>query len=218
MSHLYVFADEAGCFTFKSASGASKYFILCTIASENCSMSSDLLRMRRELNINGNADRDKLHASDDLQTTRDAVFDVLCSHDFRIDATILEKRKAQPQTRPDDQTFYQYAWYYHLKFICPNLLEDTEKMMITAAFLGSKKTRATFKLAVNNSLQQLSPRSKWEVTFMDSAKDPMLWAADYCAWAIQRKWERGDDRSWQRIAPKIKSEFDLWRNGTTTYY
>jgi hypothetical protein len=218
MPNLFVFADEAGDFTFKETKGASKYFMICTLSADSCKMSSDLLAIRRDINMSGEADYEKLHATSDKQATRDAVFDILEAHDFRIDVTILEKKKAQPQTRTDDQTFYQYAWYYHLKYLCPPLLKEAEKLMITAASLGSKKTRASFKLVVNNTMQQLVERNRWEVAFLDSAKDPMLWAADYCAWAIQRKWEMGDERSWERIRPKLRTEFDLWKAGSKTYY
>jgi hypothetical protein len=30
---------------------------------------------------------------------------------------------------------------------------------------------------------------------MPHMSDPCLQVADYCTWAIQRKWERGDERS-----------------------
>ena len=90
--------------------------------------------------------------------------------------------------------------------------------MITAAALGSKRTKAEFKQAVNNTVQQVAPRSQWEIAFMESAEDPMLWAADYCAWAIQRKWELGDARSYSLIEGKIRSEYDLFRTGKVEYY
>ena len=163
-------------------------------------------------------DREKLHATADLQATRDAVFAVLAQHDFRVDATILEKSKAQPQTRIDDPTFYRYAWYYHFKHVGPNVLPGADKMLITAAALGHRKTQAAFKQGVNNAAQQSIARNKWEVCFMESSKDPLLWAADYCAWAIQRKWELQDNRSHDLIAGKIATEFDLWQYGATHYY
>jgi hypothetical protein len=218
MATRFVFADEAGDFTFKRKQGASKYFLLCTVSTYSCTPSSDLLNIRRELCADGESDRDKLHATSDLQATRDAVFRRLERHVFRVDATILEKSKAQPQTHVDEPTFYRYAWFYHFKHVAPFLLRDTERLHITAAAIGEKKTKAAFKLALNNVLQQLIPREKWECSFMDSAKDPMLWVADYCAWAIQRKWERGDDRSHLLIKEKISTEFDLWAVGKTHYY
>jgi hypothetical protein len=218
MPTKFVFADEAGCFTFRNTPGASKYFLLCTLAADDCSLSADLLSIRRQLSASGEEETDRLHATSDKQSTRDEVFSVLAAHNFRIDATLLEKNKAQPQTRPDEITFYKYAWYYHLKHVAPPLARRADKLLITAASIGSKKTRASFKLAVNNTLQQIVPREKWQMSFLDSAKDPMLWAADYCAWAIQRKWEKDDERSYSLIADKIHSEFDLWRSGDQRYY
>jgi hypothetical protein len=218
MPYRYVFADEAGCFTFKRAQGASKYFVLCTLSTSDCSLAHELLTIRRDLAVKGDSERDKLHATSDLQATRDTVFAVLAKHDFRVDATLLEKSKAQPQTKKDDATFYRYAWYYHFRHVGPLLLQDAEKLLITAAALGHKKTRAAFKLAVNNVLQQTTDREKWECCFMESAKDPLLWAADYCAWAIQRKYESNDTRSHVLIADKIATEYDLWSGGTKHYY
>lgn len=218
MADKFIFADEAGCFTFKRKPGASRFFLLCTLATEDCSLSRDLLNIRRNLALNGDSDRDKLHATTDQQQTRDLVFSCLADHNFRVDATLLEKSKAQPQTRATDAKFYQYAWYYHFKHVGRQLIPNDGKMLITAASLGQKKTKAAFKQAVNNTLQQTTPRNKWEVSFIDSSKDPLLWAADYCAWAIQRKWETNDTRSYDLIHGKIHTEFDLWGVGTTHYY
>jgi hypothetical protein len=223
MPNKFIFADEAGCFTFKRAPGASKYFYLCTLTTHDCALANDLLNVRRDLAINGDSERDKLHATSDLQATRDRVFEILSKHEFRGDATLLEKSKAQPQTRTDDATFYRYAWFYHFNFVGPILLrglKEKEKLLITASALGHKKTRAAFKLAVNNVLQQTAARDRWECCFMESSKDPLLWAADYCAWAIQRKWESGgvDKRSHELITSKISTEYDLWSGGKKHYY
>jgi Protein of unknown function (DUF3800) len=217
MPYRYIFADEAGCFTFKRIQGASRYFVLCTLATDDCALANDLLNVRRDLAIAGDSERDKLHATSDSQATRDQVFAILAKHNFRVDATLLEKSKAQPQTKTDDATFYRYAWFYHFKSVGPQLLQGTDKLLITTAALGHKKSRMAFKNGVNNVLQQTAAREKWECCFMDSAKEPLLWAADYCAWAIQRKWDGVDVRSHDLIAKKIVSEFDLWKNGATHY-
>lgn len=42
--------------------------------------------------------------------------------------------------------------------------------------------------------------------------------ADYCSWAIQRKWESGDQRSYDLIRDKIRSEFDAFSTGSMYYY
>lgn len=218
MGEKFVFADEAGCFTFKRNTGASRYFILCTLAVDRCEMSGELLDLRRRLILRGDLEREKLHASEDSQHVRDAVFAILNSYPFRVDATILEKSKAQPHTRTEESTFYRYAWHYHLKFVGPLLLRDADKLLITAASIGTRKTKASFKVALNNAVQATTSRSRWEASFLDSSMDPLLWAADYCAWAIQRKWERNDQRSYELVKSKIATEFDLWREGDEHYY
>lgn len=218
MTTSYIFADEAGCFTFKNKQGASAFFILCTVAAPKWTIANDLLHVRRELAVNGEDERDKLHATSDLQEVRNEVFKIIDQQDFRIDATILRKNRAFPRIRETNAMFYQYAWYYHFKHVGPNLSKEYDKMLITAAALGEKKTKASFKSAVNNTVQQILPRDRWEVSFHESSKDPILWVADYCAWAIQRFWEKGDDRSYKLIAKKIATEFDLFKNGRDNFY
>jgi Protein of unknown function (DUF3800) len=73
LSNMYVFADEAGCFTFKDKQGSSKYFIICTVAAPTWHIAGDLLNLRRELAISGECERDKLHATTDAQAIRDKV-------------------------------------------------------------------------------------------------------------------------------------------------
>ena len=50
-----------------------------------------------------------------------------------------------------------------------------------------------------------------------AATSPMLKVADYCAWALHRKRERTDTRSYDRIRSRIDSEHEVFRSGTTTY-
>lgn len=71
---------------------------------------------------------------------------------------------------------------------------------------------------MNNPIQQVMQRDKWEVAFHESSKDPLLWVADYCAWAVQRKWELDDRRSYDRIRNKIVTEYDLFRISEKHFY
>jgi len=61
---------------------------------------------------------------------------------------------------------------------------------------------------------------RWKTDFMPCAADPCLQVADYCAWAVQRKWESGgqDIRSYDLIKDRITYEYDLWGKGNTHYY
>jgi hypothetical protein len=217
MGNRYVFADEAGNFDFSNHRDASRYFILCTVTADHCEVGDALLRLRRDLGWKGlHLDR-VFHATEDPQAIRDEVFALLAGMDFRVDATILEKCKAQPHLR-DEAQLYKMAWYLHFKHVAPQVAGPTDRMFVAASSLGTKKQRRALHTAVDEVVRQVSRCQSHRVAFWPADSDPCLQVADYCTWAIQRKWERGDDRSHVLIASKIHSEFDVWQVGQVRYY
>lgn len=218
MADRFIFADEAGNFDFSRGPSASKYFILTTVTIDDPSVGLELIRLRHKLLAEGDPTaRPNFHASEDTQKVRDRVFPVLAAHSMSIDSTILEKSKAQPHIRASHQAFYQFAWYYHLKNLAPRIIASGDRMVIVAASLGEKKKQAAFRQAVESVARQIDGKSA-RTAFWSASCDPCLQVADYCSWAIQRRWERGDARSWKIIQPKIRSEYDLWSVGSTHYY
>jgi hypothetical protein len=216
---VFLFADEAGDFAFKpAAEGASKYYILCTVATTGCDIGHELLMLKRRLAWKGAPIRDYFHCTYDRQEVRDAVFELIADHDFSVQATIMEKSKAQPQTRTSEDRFYQYGWLYHLRHSSKRFLSHDDSLQVTAATIGKKAKRITFEDAVKDVCQQIIPKSRCRTAFWPSETDPCLQLADYCTWAIQRKWERDDARSYDLIAKKINYEYELWEHGTTHYY
>lgn len=111
----FMFADEAGNFDFTDGKDASKYFIVCTITTGSCDIGSGLLELRRELLWEELPLNDYFHATEDKQDVRDRVFQFLEDKEFTVQATILEKRKARPQLRNSDETFYRHGWFYHMR-------------------------------------------------------------------------------------------------------
>lgn len=217
MTRQYIFADESGNFDFTKNPRATKYFILCTVSMESCDVANDLLALRRKLAWQGLPLGDYFHATTDKQIVRDAVYDVLGRNHFSVQATIMEKSKAQPQVRRSRARFYQYGWYYHFKFGLRQVVKESPEILVAAASIGTRKERASFENAVDDVMQQ-TVRSKWATDFCPAAVDPCLQVADYCAWAIQRKWERGDVKSYDLIKDRISYEYDLWKRGDTHYY
>jgi hypothetical protein len=157
------------------------------------------------------------HATEDPQAVRDEIFDLLGRSDLRVDATILEKRKAQPHLH-SERALYKMAWYMHFKYVAPRVATRHDRLMVMAASLGTKKKRSAFHRAVDDVVHQVAPCHSYRVAFWSMESDPCLQVADYCTWAIQRKWERSDTRSYDLIKSKIHSEKDIWRVGTRYYY
>ncbi|MGH2460071.1 MAG: DUF3800 domain-containing protein [Chloroflexota bacterium] len=218
MSRVYVFADETGDFNFGHGPGASRYFILSTVTLADCSAGHDLLELRRQLAWEGVELTDPFHASEERQAVRDRVFQVLTRHDFRVDSTIFDKPKADAHLRVDEATFYRYAWYAHFKYVATQVAGSDDEMLLVAASLGTKKKQAVFHQTIRSVVAQVAPACRVQTAFWPAATDPCLQVADHGCWAVQRKWERADNRSYILIAKKIESELDLFRFGTTTYY
>ena len=218
MARRFLFADEAGDFTFAKGDNISRYFIVCTVKLDSCAIGDDLLALRRDLAWNRSPLRDYFHATNDKQSIRDAVYDLISKRDITIQATIMEKSKAQPQVRTSQARFYKYGWHYHFRHGIVPFLNPQDELFITAASVKTKKAQGAFTDAVNDVTQQNLSRARWRTSFSPCACDPCLQVADYCTWAIQRKWERGDRRSYDLIKKHISYEFDLWAHGKIHYY
>ena len=214
----YVYADESGNFDFSPNPKASKYFILTTVLMTDHKIASALFDLRRQLEWIGFNMRAGFHASEDKQKVRDAVFQILRQYSFRVDATIIDKRKTQPQLRQTNMRFYQYAWYYHMKYVTPRIATNVDEIMVVAATIATKKKEAAFSAAIEDVMDQVSPTNSMRNTLWPAASDPCLQIADYCSWAIQRKWEIGDDRSYKLINGNILSEYNLFSRGNVYYY
>ena len=218
MAKKYIFSDEAGCFTFRRAPNISKYFIVCTLTTGSCDVGHSLLNLRRKLVWDGAPLGNYFHASTDKQIVRDAVFEEICKHPFFIQATIMEKSKARPQVSISKDRVYKTGWYFHFKHSLEPHTNPNDEYQITAASIGTKKSQAVFTNAVNDVIQQHLPRDQWATFFCAAAADPCLQVVDYCTWAIQRKWERGDVQSYNLIKDRITYEYDLWSHGTKHQY
>ncbi len=219
MSRKFLFADEAGDFEFARKQNVSRYFIVCSITLESCDIGHQLLDLRRDLGWRGNtALGDYFHACEDNQCIRDEVFGLIRAAEMRVDATILEKSKAHASTRGTPPQFYQYAWHHHFHSIASEVLGRRDELLLTAASLGRKRERALFTTSVNEVVQQAVTGNSWATCFWPAATDPCLQVADYCTWALQRKWERNDLRSYDLISSKIVREYELWSDGSCHYY
>jgi hypothetical protein len=218
MSRIYIFGDESGNLDFRKAQGASRYFIVSTITLSDCDIGNEVLDMKRRLHWDGYPVRDYFHAVEDRQTVRNSFFSLLANHDFRVDATLLDKPKTVPSLARDDMRFYKQAWYLHLKHLLPRVAVANDEVFLIAASIGTKSRKTAAYTALRDVISQVAYAQKYEVAFCPAYSDPCLQVADYCCWAIQRKWESSDPRSYVLIADKIKTEFDAFASSDTCYY
>jgi Protein of unknown function (DUF3800) len=207
MSTVYLFGDEAGNFDFSGGPGASRYFILTTVTMSNCQAGDRLQALRRRLAWQGVHLGAVLHATEDPQSVRDAVFQTLARCAMRIDTTILSKRSI-PATMRDAHNVYRHVWHEHFARIASDIAGPDDRLLAVASGLGTRKRRGAFHLAVDEAVRA-SARCTHRVAFWPNMSEPCLVVADYCTWAIQRKWERNDNRSLALLQDKIASEAEI---------
>lgn len=157
------------------------------------------------------------HASNNQWPVRHAAFDLIEELNVRIDSTLLEKAKTIPALQKNEPRMHQTAWWLHFKHVAPRIAEKHDELFVVAASLKTASKRTAFATAVEQVVRQVSPTKAHRTAFWPSASEPWLWIADYCAWAIQRKWERGDAAAYGRIRNRVATEFDVLATGHTLY-
>lgn len=227
MRRLCLFGDEAGDLTFApSRPGITRYFFVVTVAfRDHAAVQGDLQELRHDMAVAGYDMRKGFHASEDRQHVRDRVFGTLSHHDFAVDATIFEKRKAIPSrystvgdhvASPVD--FYRSAWFWHLQRVIPDRCLPAPEILIAAGDIDLGARRLRYLEALQTVMPRVAPDARYAAVLWPTTTDLCIQAADYCAWAIMRKWESGDTRSYALIADRVGREHDMFALGTRTYF
>jgi hypothetical protein len=217
--HLYIFLDEGGDLDF-SASG-SKYFSLTSVAKfRPFNIAPRLDALKYDL-IEFGLELEYFHAANDRQAVRDRVYEIIQLHlaSLRIDSLIVEKPKTGPALR-DVLQFYPRMLGYLLRYLIEHQpLQGVDEVVVITDTIPVQKKRKAIEKAVKVTLKNMLPDDiRFRVMHHASKSTFGLQVADYCNWAIMRKWERGDARSYDLIKSRILSEFEIFRNGTTHYY
>jgi len=219
MSTLYLFVDESGNFDF-SPSG-TQYFILTALSTTDPhQIGSALLRLRYEL-LPEYACGTKMeeegyfHASEDTQKVRDRVFSIIArtGEIARVDSIIAQKNKAAECFYQNHRGFYEILAKPLLKFAFNRAgWKGYAHVVVVFSSLFDNKTRSILKQTFK-SLIKKNAELPFSIYFHKSKFDICSQAADYFGWAIYRKWESTDLRSYNLVNHCIKSELDIFSRG-----
>lgn len=205
---MEIWGDESGNLDFDPASG-SRYFVVCTVTTEESSLAADLLTLRRELDLQGFELHEGFHATEDRQAVRDAVFDLLSQRAMRVDATYYRKDKVYQRIRDRPDYFYKWAWFYHLRYVLPRIVPAGTSPFISVASLGVKKKRKLYAEALRDVVNQSLGGARVHCAYWSAASHPCLQAADYYTWAVARHIEGGDRRSYDLIQHQVGTLWSL---------
>lgn len=213
---VFLFFDESGNLDF-STNGTKYYQFGALTTREPASLLRPLSDLRYHLIAEG-TEIESFHASEDRQAVRDRVFEVLqVQGDFEFDCVIIEKQKVNPVLY-DPVRFYPQFASYLLKYIFGRYNDEGERIVvITDRIPVSKKRRAvekTFKSYIRGHLAN----RPFTVLHHASASHVCLQAADYCNWAVYKKWKDEERRPYDLIRKFVRSEFDILSHGGEYFY
>jgi hypothetical protein len=228
---LFIFLDESGNFDF-SPRGTRYWSVtaLCTFHPTNGRhVFLDLLYHLAD----SDAGQECFHATEDKQEVRDKVFECIRSleEQFEVHSVIAEKRKTHPSLyqkrairkgkpfwEKDETKFYNLICKVLLGYIFqrPTFSKAQRIVVVLSSIFNNPK-----HTAIRGSLpMQLKAHTKapFSIYFHQTKADLNCQIADYCGWAISRKWENADIRSYDLMRSKIRSEFPIFHLGNRTFY
>lgn len=217
--NLYLFLDESGNYDFSPSGTKYLVFACLTTTGPHCGV-RELYDLKHEF-VQKSLSLEYFHATEDKQLVRDAVFKVIqkCEN-FVVDSVIVEKCKANPVIRPIEK-LYPQIYKYLIQYVCNRYSSSGfDKMIIFTDRIPVKKNQKSVEKALKTSIKACIPSSmqKYYILHHDSKSHFYLQIVDYCCWAIYRKWNNEDTRSYNLIRDKIVSEFDIFQRGVTRYY
>jgi hypothetical protein len=218
---IYPFVDESGNFDFSP--NGSRYFILTAVVTADPIQAVDSLLawrhtvLARTANPHIKKPRDctHFHCSEDAQETRDGVFAIISRMAVDVYSIIVQKNKTHPSLR-DGADFYERVF----KGLVPYVIRRFGRERGVRVFVSQIELKRKRDAVIGGLKKALTERgaATYQLHLHPNHSHHMLQVSDYICWAVARKWERGDDRSYRLIEHLVQSEFDLFARGTTTYY
>ncbi len=204
----YIFLDEGGNFDF-SLKGTKFFTLTSVLKFRPFNASKKLLSLKYDLMEYDNLNLEYFHASEDRQMVRNQVFDILnynLSNDI-VDSVIIKKDKVN-NDKYKASNFYAEILGYSLRYVINKLnFSKINKVIIITDSLPIKKQRKEFEKSIKKTLKEQLPNNISYKMFHHSSKSSCgLQIVDYFNWAIFRKWERDDNRSFDIIKGSIRSE------------
>ena len=216
---IYAFLDESGDLTF-SRKGSKHFVITCVTMTRPFPLYAELEGLKYDLIERGEYS-DSFHCSHDKRFIRHEVFNLIASRleDFRIDALVVDKPKAAPAlTTP--RRFYPRMLGLLLRHVVRREATDTtEGAVVITDTIPIREKRASVEKAVKSTLAGMLPAThKYQLRHHSSRSHVGLQVADYCSWAIFKKYEAAETTYYDRIRASIMSEFPVFARGRTEYY
>ena len=227
MRTLFIFIDESGNFDFSP--NGTKYFVLSAVSTLSPLGKERLEEIKYELMKNG-INLEYFHAAEDRQIVRNQVYSFIERlEDIEIDSVIVQKNKTNPslyismkkKNSKKGEKLYTKVLQNLLQYIFCRYENSTkiDQVVVVLSSIFDANKRKLIEKTIKVYLKQIYSKPFY-LYFHENRSDKNTQIADYCCWAIYRKWTDGEIRPYNAVknGNKIKSEFDIFKTGSTIYY
>ena len=212
---LYIFLDEAGNLDFSR--NGTRYFVLAGVVKERPFQAyKELTELKYDL-VERGMGLEYFHAAEDNQATRNRVFDIIEKNlaDVAVDSIIVEKQKVAAGLRADAHFYPKVLGTLLREILNQYPLAEFAEVIVFTDSLPVLRKRGAVEKGVKVTLAAMLPATvRYRVLHHASKSNMDLQIADYCTWAIYRKWNGQDARSFQRVQAAVRREWDVLAAGT----
>lgn len=204
----YVFLDESGNFDFGPR--GTRYLVLTSVGMKRPNLLWGCLDDYKHDCVENGTDIEYFHCYDDRRPVRRAVFDLIAEHldEVRIHCVVIEKQQTAPEMQVDQRLYPWMLGYLLRRALADERNAGTRQVIvITDTIPVNKKRRALEKSMRRALVEKQPPGTTYRILHHQSRSHYGLQVADYCCWAIFRKWERGDGAWYELIKPAVRREF-----------
>jgi len=206
---LHIFIDESGDLGFTTKS--SKYYIIASVETKDLvelnripkKVRKTLRKKRKDIS------EFKFTRSDDVVRRR--FLERLVRANVSFSAIVLKKEMVYDYLRDRKEKIHNYLTGFLAESLTHDYSDEKEIRIVVDKFIMSEERRDEFDRYLRWRLSNYSSRFlNVEIIHEDSQQHPGLQAADFVAGSIFQYYERGNDRFYRIIEPKIRFELRRW--------
>jgi len=166
-----------------------------------------------------NSTREAFHANKDCHEVRAEVFRLLKTLDFEFYCIVARKdvNRFRRMFNLEDKRIYKHL----VSKLLENRLHLFSEIDLYFSAMGNVVRQETMEDAIDSAIMKFKEKWGYEnqstlrVLIQKNSEEPLLQAADYVLWAIQRVYERGEYRYYNYMKDKIRLVYDIF---DTRYY
>jgi hypothetical protein len=222
--------------------GCSRYFAVGLLDVANIAkLSDDLAKLRADLladpyfknvpSLQPEAKKTALyfHAKDDLPEVRREMFKLLQRHELKFSAVVRDKQAVLDfvRGRNERDNVYRYKpddlYDYAVRRLFKDRLHKHDGYTIRFAIRGNSHRTAAFQTALETARERFARErgitiaSKLDVKAARPTDEPALQAVDYFLWALERTFEKREDRYLELLWRQCSLVIDVDDTGEAEY-